>query len=314
MNEEEKKESPPSTDNSEQLEKELDAASTDEPNLSAEIIPETEQPQIEQSETPIATGTPNYKPQTEEMEVHHHAHTARKKWTHYLWEFLMLFLAVFCGFMAENFREHQIEHKREKQYIVSLIKDVELDTASLRLTYDVRKKYINYFDSLVFLLRQKDKSKSNDIYFYARFLGRINEFKYHDRTIQQLKSSGSLRLIRNKKAADSITIYDNEAVKLVLNQQDIERNLRNDILYNSLGKVFNGYIWNDMADTTNKATISRITSNPSLMTSDEKLINEFVIKVVYLKTAYRLTNGNIEGAITAAGNLIVFLKKQYHLK
>jgi hypothetical protein len=248
------------------------------------------------------------------MEVHHHSHTSRKKWTHYFWEFLMLFLAVFCGFMAENFREHQIEHKREKQYILSLVKDVELDTASLRLTSNTRKKYITYFDSLVYLLRQNDKSKLNDIYFYARFLGRIYEFKYHDRTIQQLKSSGSLRLIRNKKAADSITIYDNEAVKLVLNQQDIERNLRNDILYNALGKVFNGYVWNDMADTTNKATISRITSNPSLMTSDEKFINEVVIKVVYLKTAYRLTNGNIEEAIKTAENLITFLKKEYHLK
>ena len=30
------------------------------------------------------------------MEVHAHSHTARKKWTHYFWEFLMLFLAVFC--------------------------------------------------------------------------------------------------------------------------------------------------------------------------------------------------------------------------
>ena len=248
------------------------------------------------------------------MEVHAHTHTARKKWTHYFWEFLMLFLAVFCGFMAENFREHQIEHKREKKYIISLIKDVELDTASLHLTYSVREKYINYFDSLVFLLKQNDNSKLNDIYFYARFIGRINEFKYHDRTIQQLKNSGSLRLIRNKKAADSITIYDNEAVKLILNQQDIERNLRNDILYNTLGKVLNGYVWNDMADTTNKAIISRITSNPSLMTSDEKLINEFVIKVVYLKTAYRLTNGNIEETIKTAENLLGFLKKEYHLK
>jgi len=36
------------------------------------------------------------------MEVHSHAHTDRKKWTHYLWEFLMLFLAVFCGFLAEK--------------------------------------------------------------------------------------------------------------------------------------------------------------------------------------------------------------------
>jgi hypothetical protein len=163
----------------------------------------------------------------------------------------------------------------------------------------------------VFLLKQNDNSKLNDIYFYARFLGRINEFKYHDRTIQQLKSSGSLRLIRNKKAADSITIYDNEAVRLILNQQDIERNLRNDILYNTLGKILNGYVWNDMADTSNKAIISRITSNPSLMASDEKLLNEFVIKVVYLKTAYRLTNGNIEETIKTAENLLEFLKKEY---
>ena len=248
------------------------------------------------------------------MEVHNHTHTPRKKWTHYFWEFLMLFLAVFCGFMAENFREHQIEHKREKEYITSLIKDVELDTASLQLSSNVRKKYITYFDSLVLLLKQNDKSKLNDIYFYARFLGRITEFKYHDRTIQQLKNSGSLRLIRNKKAADSITIYDNEAVKLILDQQDIERNLRNDILYSNTGKILNGYVWNDMADTSNKATISRISSNPSLITSDTKLINEFVIKVVYLKTAYRLTNGNIEETIKSASNLLTFLKKEYHLK
>ncbi len=31
------------------------------------------------------------------MEVHHRAHTARKKWSHYFWEFHMLFLAVFYG-------------------------------------------------------------------------------------------------------------------------------------------------------------------------------------------------------------------------
>ena len=37
------------------------------------------------------------------MEVHNHtaadpdSHRGKKKWTHYLWEFLMLFLAVLCG-------------------------------------------------------------------------------------------------------------------------------------------------------------------------------------------------------------------------
>jgi hypothetical protein len=52
------------------------------------------------------------------MEVHHHSHTSdpdshrgRKKLTHYFFEFLMLFLAVFAGFLAENWREHIVERK-----------------------------------------------------------------------------------------------------------------------------------------------------------------------------------------------------------
>ena len=66
------------------------------------------------------------------MEVHARTHTERKKWTHYLWEFLMLFLAVFCGFLAENQREHMIEHKREKQYMKSLLEDLQNDIADLK--------------------------------------------------------------------------------------------------------------------------------------------------------------------------------------
>src|SRR5678815_4472219 len=63
------------------------------------------------------------------MEVPHHPHTERKKWTHYLWEFLMLFLAVFCGFLAENQREHMIEHERERQYSKQLLADLRKDSA-----------------------------------------------------------------------------------------------------------------------------------------------------------------------------------------
>jgi predicted MPP superfamily phosphohydrolase len=65
------------------------------------------------------------------MDVHHHSHTERKKWAHYFWEFLMLFLAVFCGFLAENQRRHMVEHQREKQYMGSLLSDLAADTTVL---------------------------------------------------------------------------------------------------------------------------------------------------------------------------------------
>jgi len=224
----------------------------------------------------------------------------------------MLFLAVFCGFLAENQREHMVEHRREKEYINSLIKDVELDIASLKVSLGARKRYINYYDSLVFLLKQNDKNTLNDIYYYARFLGRMDEFKYHDRTIQQLKSSGSLRLIRNKKVADSIVIYDNEVIKEIINQQERENNARLDMYYSSIGKVLDGYVWNDMVDE--KGIISRYASDPPPLTATSKDINEFVVKVIYIKTSYRLTSKSIEAAITITEELIALFKKEYHLK
>src|SRR5688572_20641286 len=78
------------------------------------------------------------------MEVHHHTQRSGKKWHHHLWEFLMLFLAVFCGFLAEYYLEQTIEHHREKQFMRSLVEDLILDTTELKqriLQADDTRKY-----------------------------------------------------------------------------------------------------------------------------------------------------------------------------
>jgi hypothetical protein len=103
-------------------------------NLPPKQIPENI-PEVEQSKTPnsnqeILSSKENIIPVTIEttntenrtdMEVHHHAHNPaalhhKKNWKSYFWEFLMLFLAVFCGFFAEYQLEHKIEKNRGKQY------------------------------------------------------------------------------------------------------------------------------------------------------------------------------------------------------
>ena len=95
--------------------------------------------------------------ETENMEVHHHAHDPaaphhKKNWKSYFWEFLMLFLAVFCGFLAEYKLEHVIEHQRELKYVKSLIQDLKADTASLQHYVTLRKEKRMMMDSLVMLL------------------------------------------------------------------------------------------------------------------------------------------------------------------
>src|SRR5215204_582798 len=85
------------------------------------------------------------------MEVHHHSHTSRKKWTHYFWEFLMLFLAVFAGFLAENQREHYVENQRAYQLAKNLYKEIYADSLTIQQKIAIRNTkesecayFINY--------------------------------------------------------------------------------------------------------------------------------------------------------------------------
>ena len=144
------------------------------------------------------------------MEVHHHSHSARKKWTHYFWEFLMLFLAVFCGFLAEYQLEHVIEHQREKVYIRSMIEDLKKDTANFTTVID---NFQNNESRLEIVLRgfEEGRNKFSESwakeFVYTSKMG-FADFFYTDRTLQQLKNSGGLRLIRNSEASSGIIEYD----------------------------------------------------------------------------------------------------------
>jgi hypothetical protein len=146
------------------------------------------------------------------MEVHHHSHLAsgdthtsdpnshrgRKKWTHYFWDFFMLFLAVFCGFLAEYKLEHMIERSREKQYIGSLLKDLENDTLQFGKTITRLNRKVPYYDSVLHFFKNPSLYKYNLPYrFYIettieRFYTPANP------TLEQLKGSGNLRLIHKQ--------------------------------------------------------------------------------------------------------------------
>ena len=131
----------------------------------------------------------------------------------------MLFLAVFCGFLAENQREHYVEHRREIQYIKSFIEDLKSDTSNYNRQIRFRTISQKRADSLVLLLLSPERNKHVDsIYVCVERVGRGNLFLYSDRTIQQLKNSGGMRLIRNQGASDQIMKYD----QLVRDMQHFE--------------------------------------------------------------------------------------------
>ena len=248
---------------------------------------------------------------TEDMEVHTHSHTERKKLTHYLWEFLMLFLAVFCGFLAENKREHMTERQKEKQYIRTLITDVQTDLfnitnriAEYSATENRMDTILNNFDALT-----KDFSiMAGRNLFYIIY--NHGDFIYTDHTMQQLKYAGGLRLIR-ANASDSIIAYD-FTVKGLFNQLNYNTELYVQLI-DLAGKMVS--YKNAVRDNKTKFLDHLTSGNADFWIKHDPGLFQQLYNQIHI---YSISNNysiiSLQSLQKKGIGLIRFLKKEYNLE
>lgn len=155
----------------------------------------------------LETINPNQK--AENMETHaHDLHKAPGQgWKHYFFEFLMLFLAVFAGFLAENQREHYVEHQREKKFARRLLSDLQQDSiffeTRIRLLEERQKAYSQFLKIMINPIRATDSAVMRR--FIPLLSGTGND--YTTATYNQMKTSGTLRYINNDDLTTSLQKY-----------------------------------------------------------------------------------------------------------
>jgi hypothetical protein len=254
----------------------------------------------------------NSNQETETMEVHHHPDLQHKpkKWKEYFIEFLMIFLAVTLGFFAENIREDQVERNRENVYMKNMLEDLKYDTASYK-NY-TRNSQIAYgiVDSLTFLLKsQGRKTNANKIYFLARiFTIREDLLLANERTYDQMKSSGYLRLIHKQEVADSVSYYYNSLKQI--NNYNERITLRINDYFLSMGKLFDASI---LLKITKDQKMPEGEST-KLLTEDPLVINEVLTRAQYLYATFNWQQKLGSVRCQKAENLIALIKEEYHLE
>lgn len=155
------------------------------------------------------------------MEVHHPHHLShKKKWKEYILEFLMLFFAVTLGFVAENYRDVYIEKERAHELIIQLKTDIN---NNIRLIDSVvkRDKTISLkFDSaMVYLVSNK---RINTDSLYKNLPSNIYRFQSKNDIYNQMKSSGSLRYIKDKLLLEKILNYGSACLSAETRSSDME--------------------------------------------------------------------------------------------
>ena len=143
------------------------------------------------------------------MEVHHHSHNP-KKWKEYVTEFLMLFLAVSMGFIAENIREKHTENERSEELMQAFIMDIKENQKQLDSLIVNNKRMAYYYDSLAF--SHSFSNKKIDLKELADYLDLwVYRFNNKKTIFEQMKSTGALRYIQEKEILNAVLRYEESA-------------------------------------------------------------------------------------------------------
>jgi len=240
------------------------------------------------------------------MEVHAHTHTERKKFTHYLWEFLMLFLAVFCGFLAENFREHQVERQRAKVFAQSLLEDLKKDTTALRSGILLSNKKINAEDDILAMMHKSYK-QIKDTVFYKDMVSIISSSPFipTDGTYTQMKASGALRYF-DQSLVNLMNAYDVQLKKSKFRDEVEDRAIW--VLADLNFNVMNLEVVSDIRFD------KPITHKMYIKINDDATSDKFINLVVTNKIFRIRTLQEYGTQLKIAETLIEKLKKEYQLE
>jgi hypothetical protein len=159
------------------------------------------------------------------MEVHHHAggHQGPKKFKDYFLEFLMIFLAVTMGFLAENFREYITDKNHVEELAGQLKEDLKHDTASVQKLLEFELAQVKRTDSLYRILihpaSQIDYKKLQDMivscdrmdFFYSS-TGAISTIKRELHLKKFVKTKIALHIDNYEKVVTVLQTFENRDV------------------------------------------------------------------------------------------------------
>ncbi|MEO6612714.1 MAG: hypothetical protein ABIT05_08550 [Chitinophagaceae bacterium] len=257
------------------------------------------------------------------MEVHTHSPSHGKKtWKSYFWEFFMLFLAVFCGFLAEYKLEHLVEKRKEKQIISALYEDLKKDTANLN---DIIYRYIPghsaWEDSAeIFITTLPIKENERKIALALVNATNWNFYSPPQVSLEILKSSGTFNLIEDNNIKKEIINF-NSLINTYINYSRFALDAEHALDTTTTGMIrmtaLRVIIVNVYAETNaqyGSITDKDLPTGNLLITYDKSVYLAFLKKIHAMDYLLHDLLGLYQKVLKEEIELLTVLKKAYHIK
>jgi hypothetical protein len=154
------------------------------------------------------------------------------------------------------------------------------------------------------------KENTGELYYLARLAPRLHPLATNDRTYEQLKNSGNFRLIKNLTTSNAIMAYYEKFALIHLLESINETEFTE---YKKVAaKLFNPVVLLKMEGNNNQ--INKVNGNPPLRSTDNELLQELAVFMVYMHGTKKGILTSDEELKMAGSNLIDYLQKEYHLE
>ena len=240
-----------------------------------------------------------------QIHVHHN-----KRLKDYLFDFFMLFLAVTLGFFVENQRESFSDRKKEKDYINSLLQDLKEDTTKINMEIGRNNTMVAGIDSLINIIyqyKQNDTAAVRRLYtwyiYYARSTYIVN---FTERTLEQLRNSGNLRIIR-PAVSDSIMAYVELIKYATANEQSYRANWEKALDFSCNIFDYRFIRYNVKASDSIRNHITTY----QLLNGDIVLLSKYATLLELWKQVVIGYSWNLYSVKVKAAGLMPFLNKEY---
>jgi hypothetical protein len=169
-------------------------------------------------------------------------------------------------------------------------------------------------DTLLILLKDVSPEKgANGLYNYFYDATRYPDFVYTDRTISQLKNSGGLRLITNRRVSDSIIAYDASIKMMDIHiREGIDNQLHH--IRDLSDRLFDFRSCPDIGNVIDNYESIKFPNPGELTTYDKSAIIEYYNAVVQVKRVFNIQKWNLEIQLGKNERLRDLIESEYHIK
>jgi hypothetical protein len=158
-------------------------------------------------------------------------HFPNSKISSILIDLLLTFIGVLAALGVDNFRESQVENSREKEYLEAFKAALQSDTTTINTELERCFLKLNAAGKFIDVIEKRDSSSNEELEQATQSILMLIDPVYNTAPYEDIKSTGSSRIIQNIELRNAIILHYTYLSKLAALQQSSIPNI-------SYSKVF----------------------------------------------------------------------------